>query len=106
MQDHRSLRMLTRYTAWANDRLFTALDQLPPGEVTAPRATSFGNMLRSLAHVFSRSPCTPNPLLRCSEQKNFFNLIYQFNVYLCALLPELHRVRTANPHPLRDAECR
>ena len=43
--------MLTRYTAWANDRLFTALEQLPPGEVTAPRATSFGNMLRTLNHA-------------------------------------------------------
>ena len=52
MQDHRSLRLLTRYTAWANDRLFAALDQLPPGEVTAPRATSFGNMLRTLNHAY------------------------------------------------------
>jgi uncharacterized damage-inducible protein DinB len=52
MQDHRSLRMLTRYTAWANGRLFTALDQLPPGELTAPRATSFGNMLRTLNHAY------------------------------------------------------
>jgi uncharacterized damage-inducible protein DinB len=52
MQDHRSLRLLTRYTAWANDRLYTALDQLPPGEVTAPRATSFGNMVRTLNHAY------------------------------------------------------
>jgi len=52
MQDHRSLRMLTRYTAWANDRLFTALEQLPPGEVTAPRPTSFGNMIRTLNHAY------------------------------------------------------
>lgn len=44
--------MLTRYTAWANDRLFTALDQLPPGEMTAPRATSFGSMLRTLNHAY------------------------------------------------------
>jgi uncharacterized damage-inducible protein DinB len=51
MQDHRSLRMLTRYTAWANDRLFEALHQLPPAEVTAPRATSFGNMIRTLSHA-------------------------------------------------------
>lgn len=51
MQDSRNLRMLARYTAWANDRLFTALEQLPPGELTAPRATSFGNMLRTLNHA-------------------------------------------------------
>jgi len=51
MQDLRSLRMLTRYTAWANDCLFTALEQLPPDEVTAPRLTSFGNMIRTLNHA-------------------------------------------------------
>jgi len=51
MADRRNLRLLTRYTAWANDRLFTALEQLPPGELTAPRATSFGNMLRTLNHA-------------------------------------------------------
>ena len=52
MPDNRNLRMLTRYTAWANGRLFTALEQLPPGEVTAPRATSFGTMLRTLNHAY------------------------------------------------------
>ncbi|WP_431099382.1 DinB family protein [Polaromonas aquatica] len=52
MQDTRNIRMLTRYTAWANDRLLKALGQLPPGEVTAPRATSFGNMIRTLNHAY------------------------------------------------------
>lgn len=52
MQVTRNLRMLTRYTAWANGRLFTALNQLPAGEVTAPRATSFGNMIRTLNHAY------------------------------------------------------
>jgi len=52
MKDHRSLRMLARYTSWANERLFAALDGLPPGEVIAPRATSFGNMLRTLNHAY------------------------------------------------------
>jgi uncharacterized damage-inducible protein DinB len=51
MSPHRNLRLLTRYTAWANGRLFDALEQLPPGEVTAPRATPFGNMLRTLNHA-------------------------------------------------------
>ncbi len=33
----RNIRMLTRYTAWANARLFGALANLPEGEATAPR---------------------------------------------------------------------
>jgi uncharacterized damage-inducible protein DinB len=44
--------MLTRYTAWANDRLFEALAQLPEGELTATRATVFGNMLHTLNHAY------------------------------------------------------
>ena len=48
----RNIRMLTRYTAWANDRLFEALAQLPEGEPTAKRATAFGNMLHTLNHAY------------------------------------------------------
>ena len=48
----RNIRMLTRYTAWANDRLFDALKQLPAGEPLAPRTTGFGNMLRTLNHAY------------------------------------------------------
>jgi uncharacterized damage-inducible protein DinB len=48
----RNVRMLTRYTAWANDRLFEALARLPEGEPTAKRATGFGNMLRTLNHAY------------------------------------------------------
>lgn len=47
----RHLRMLTRYTAWANVRLFDALVQLPVGEATAWRSTGFGNMIGTLSHA-------------------------------------------------------
>ena len=52
MSASRQLRMLTRYTAWANTRLFAALWALPPGERQAPRATAFGNMVNTLNHAF------------------------------------------------------
>lgn len=44
------LRMLTRYTAWANARLFDALSGLPEGVATAPRPTLFGTMVHTLNH--------------------------------------------------------
>jgi len=48
----RNIRMLTRFTTWANDRLFEALAKLPDGEPTAKRATGFGNMLHTLNHAY------------------------------------------------------
>jgi len=48
----RNIRMLTRYTAWANARLFDALAGLPEGEPAAKRATGFGNMLHTLNHAY------------------------------------------------------
>jgi uncharacterized damage-inducible protein DinB len=44
------IRMLARYTAWADARLFAAIAQLPEGAELAPRPTLFGNMLRTLNH--------------------------------------------------------
>jgi len=44
--------MLTRYTAWANARLFTVLGSLPNGEATTKRATGFGNMVNTLNHAY------------------------------------------------------
>lgn len=52
MTAQRNIRMLTRYSAWANDRLFGALKQLPAAELLASRATGFGNMLRTLNHAY------------------------------------------------------
>lgn len=48
----RSIRMLTRYKAWANARLFSALAALPTGEATARRVTGFGNMVNTLNHAY------------------------------------------------------
>jgi uncharacterized damage-inducible protein DinB len=48
----RNIRMLTRYSAWANARLFDALQALPAGEATAKRATLFGNMVNTLNHDY------------------------------------------------------
>ena len=48
----RNIRMLTRYTAWANGRLFDALSKLPEVEVTAKRVTGFGNMVHTLNHSY------------------------------------------------------
>ena len=48
----RNIRMLTRYSAWANDRLFGTLAALPEGEATAKRLTGFGNMVNTLNHAY------------------------------------------------------
>ena len=34
-------RTLTRYNAWANERIFEAVAALPEGEATKPRASVF-----------------------------------------------------------------
>ncbi len=48
----RNLRMLSRYTAWANARLFDALAALPPGEATARRNHGQHSMVGTLAHAW------------------------------------------------------
>lgn len=48
----RQLRMLTRYNAWANDRLFEALAALPAGEVTARRNHGTHSMVGTLGHAW------------------------------------------------------
>ncbi len=47
----RHLRMLSRYTAWANTRLFDALAALPAGEATALRKHGQHSMVGSLDPV-------------------------------------------------------
>ena len=47
-----ALRMLSRYTAWANTRLFEALAALPPAEVTARRNHGQHSMVGTLAHAW------------------------------------------------------
>lgn len=48
----RHLRMLTRYTAWANARLFETLAGLPDGMLGAPRPTGGGSMGSILSHAW------------------------------------------------------
>jgi uncharacterized damage-inducible protein DinB len=45
-----SVRKLMRYTSWANNRLFVALEALPPEVLEAPRPGA-GGMLRTLNHA-------------------------------------------------------
>jgi uncharacterized damage-inducible protein DinB len=48
----RNIRMLLRYSAWANARIFAVLGGLPDGEAVAPRSTAFGNMVNTLNHAY------------------------------------------------------
>jgi uncharacterized damage-inducible protein DinB len=48
----RNIRMLTRYAAWANNRIFDVLAQLPDGEAIKSRPTLFGNMVHTLNHAY------------------------------------------------------
>jgi uncharacterized damage-inducible protein DinB len=43
-----NLRMLTRYNHWADDKLFDALEKLPPGAATEKKG--FGGMLFNMNH--------------------------------------------------------
>jgi uncharacterized damage-inducible protein DinB len=47
-----SARMLTRYIAWANELMFEAVAQLPPGEATAQRCSLFPNIVHTLNHNY------------------------------------------------------
>ena len=47
------LHMLMRYKAWANELLFGAVAKMPQAELTAPRKIVFGNLLRTLNHVYA-----------------------------------------------------
>lgn len=46
----RNARMLMRYSAWANSRLFEALAKLPDGVALANRPNGVGSMLSTLNH--------------------------------------------------------
>jgi uncharacterized damage-inducible protein DinB len=51
MSTLRNIRMLTRYSAWANARLFDSLAALSDHEVTAQRSDGAGSMLKVLNHA-------------------------------------------------------
>ncbi|MEK9951856.1 MAG: DinB family protein [Curvibacter sp.] len=48
----RQLRLLTRYTAWADTRLYEALAALPAGELTARHNQGRHSMVGTLAHIW------------------------------------------------------
>ena len=45
-------RTLTRYNAWANERIFSAVAALPEGEAVKPRRSVFKNMVHTLNHSY------------------------------------------------------
>ena len=45
-------RTLTRYNAWANERIFEVVAALPEGEATKPRRSVFKNMVHTLNHNY------------------------------------------------------
>jgi len=49
----RNIRLLTRYSAWANSLLYLSLGELPEDELTKPRQIVFGNLIRTVNHVYS-----------------------------------------------------
>jgi uncharacterized damage-inducible protein DinB len=51
MSATRTLRMLTRYTAWANERLYAALLSLPDAESLFTRTGGSGSMAGILSHA-------------------------------------------------------
>jgi uncharacterized damage-inducible protein DinB len=50
MSELDTVRMLSRYNAWANERIFAAVTNLPEGEAVKPRQSLFRNMVHTLNH--------------------------------------------------------
>jgi uncharacterized damage-inducible protein DinB len=99
------LRKLLRYRAWADQLIYDAVAALPEGASTAPRATIFGNMLRTLSHTWvvddifqahlqgrahgytSRNTPEPLPFDELWTRQQAMNAWYQD--YVASLVPEL-----------------
>jgi uncharacterized damage-inducible protein DinB len=47
-----TLRIMTRYSAWANQLIFEAVSRLPAEELTRPRAGPFKNIIHTLNHIY------------------------------------------------------
>lgn len=47
----RDLRLMMRYSAWANERLFAALAMVPPEILVAKRPTGTATILSTLGHA-------------------------------------------------------
>jgi uncharacterized damage-inducible protein DinB len=48
----KTVRLMTKYKAWANSMLFSMLGELPQDELVKQRPTRFGNMVHTINHVF------------------------------------------------------
>jgi uncharacterized damage-inducible protein DinB len=46
-----NVRLLMRYSAWANSLIYERIGALPEEELTKPRQIVFGNLIRTLNHV-------------------------------------------------------
>lgn len=66
--------VLTRYKAWADELILSALASLPDTELTAPRPIVFGNLVRTLNHAYQMD-----------------------HVWKCHLLGKPHGLTTRNP---------
>ena len=51
MTIQRTLRLMTRYSAWANQLVFEAAMKLPAQELTRPRPGPFRNIVHTLNHI-------------------------------------------------------
>jgi uncharacterized damage-inducible protein DinB len=49
----KNVRMLTRYAAWANALVYATLAEQSEFELTKPRQLIFGNIIRTLNHVYT-----------------------------------------------------
>lgn len=78
--------MLTRYTAWADARLFAALEALPDGVATAKRATGFGNMVNTLNHAY---------VVDCIWKAHLEGKLHGFTSRNTDTQPALHELRSA-----------
>lgn len=47
-----TIRMFTRYKAWANKIIYATVAALPDGEATKERPTRFKNMVHTLNHIY------------------------------------------------------
>jgi uncharacterized damage-inducible protein DinB len=52
MTTQRTLRLMTRYSAWANQPVFQAAMKLLAQELTRPRPGPFENIVHTLNHVY------------------------------------------------------
>jgi hypothetical protein len=53
MADSRQLRRLVAYNQWADERILTVTDGLPPEELGRPREAYFGTIAANLRHTLS-----------------------------------------------------